>query len=44
MTDKDLADLCRGYIACLNAQDWAKLGDFVGDEVQHNGEMLGLSG
>ncbi|ESX03798.1 ester cyclase [Mesorhizobium sp. LSJC268A00] len=44
MTDKDLADLYRGYIACLNDQDWAKLGDFVGDEVQHNGEMLGLSG
>ena len=44
MTDEDLADLYRGYIACLNAQDWDNLGKFVGDEAQHNGEMLGLSG
>jgi predicted ester cyclase len=40
----DLDDLYRAYIACLNAQDWAKLGTFVGDDVQHNGRPLGLAG
>ena len=44
MTSDDLADLYRGYIACLNAQDWANLGRFVGEEVQYNGETIGLSG
>ncbi|HKP27665.1 MAG TPA: ester cyclase [Dongiaceae bacterium] len=39
-----LADLYRDYIACLNAQDWPKLGQFVGDDVEHNGRRLGLSG
>jgi len=44
MTNDDLADLYRGYIACLNAQDWTNLGRFVGEEVQYNGETIGLSG
>ena len=32
------------YIACLNGQDWAKLGQFVGDDVHYNGRRIGLSG
>ncbi len=40
----DLAGIYRDYIACLNSQDWPKLGQFVGDEVVHNGRRLGLSG
>ncbi|RUU46061.1 ester cyclase [Mesorhizobium sp. M6A.T.Ca.TU.002.02.2.1] len=40
----DLRDVYRDYIACLNKQDWAKLGQFVDDEVIHNGRRLGLSG
>lgn len=44
MTVPDLAGLCRGYIACLNAQDWARLGAFVGDAVRHNGRPVGLAG
>jgi predicted ester cyclase len=40
----DLADLYRDYIACLNRQDWPKLGQFVDDEAVHNGRRLGLSG
>ncbi|MEW6633674.1 MAG: ester cyclase [Pseudomonadota bacterium] len=44
MTNDDLADLYRGYIACLNAQDWTNLGRFVGEKVQYNGETIGLSG
>jgi predicted ester cyclase len=44
MTREDIADLYRGYIACLNDQDWDDLGRFVGEEVQYNGETIGLSG
>jgi predicted ester cyclase len=40
----DLARIYRGYIDCLNAQDWSRLDDFVGDDVQYNGEIVGLSG
>ena len=44
MAGTDLAVIYRDYIACLNAQDWARLGQFVDDDVQHNGRRLGLSG
>ena len=44
MTKADLADLYRGYIACLNKQDWPGLGQFVHEEVHYNGERIGLSG
>ncbi|OHV61762.1 ester cyclase [Mesorhizobium sp. LCM 4577] len=44
MTRDNIADLYRGYIACLNDQDWDNLGRFVGEEVQYNGETIGLSG
>ena len=40
----DLANVYRNYIACLNKQDWPKLGQFVDDEAVHNGRRLGLSG
>ncbi|WP_374312891.1 ester cyclase [Dongia sp.] len=40
----DIAETYRAYIACLNKQDWGNLGGFVGDEVRHNGNLLGLSG
>jgi predicted ester cyclase len=40
----DLADVYRDYIACLNRQDWPKLGQFVDDDVIHNGRRVGLSG
>jgi predicted ester cyclase len=39
-----LPDLYRAYVDCLNRQDWARLGDYVGDAVEHNGRPLGLSG
>ena len=32
------------YIACLNAQDWSRLVDFVTDDVHHNGNALGVTG
>ena len=44
MTREDIGGLYRGYIACLNEQDWDSLGRFVGEEVQYNGETIGLSG
>ena len=39
-----LGTLYRSYIDCLNRQDWAALGDFVAEEVQHNGRPFGLAG
>lgn len=40
----DLRDVYRGYIACLNQQDWDALGQFVDNEVHYNGQRVGLSG
>lgn len=40
----DLSEIYRGYIACLNLQDWPNLGNFVHDEVHYNGTRIGLSG
>ena len=44
MTKDDLSDIYRGYIACLNKQDWPNLGQFVHEEVHYNGKRIGLSG
>lgn len=44
MTPTELADIYRGYIDCLNRQDWADLGRFVAENAHHNGRFLGLSG
>jgi predicted ester cyclase len=40
----ELIGIYRDYIACLNRQDWRKLGQFVHDEVIHNSRRIGLSG
>ena len=40
----NLTEIYRGYIACLNAQDWDRLGEFVHDEAKHNGRSFGLAG
>lgn len=44
MSKVDLSDIYRDYIACLNRQDWSLLGQFVDDDVCHNGRRIGLSG
>jgi predicted ester cyclase len=44
MIKPDLPGVYRDYIACLNKQDWPKLGQFVGDDVDYNGQRIGLSG
>jgi predicted ester cyclase len=40
----DLRTIYRNYLDCLNRRDWASLGQFVDDDVQHNGRRLGVSG
>jgi predicted ester cyclase len=44
MTIAALSDVYRAYILCLNKQDWPNLGQFVGDDVNYNGQRVGLSG
>jgi predicted ester cyclase len=44
MMRADLSDVYRGYISCLNKQDWPNLGRFVHEDVQYNGKRIGLSG
>ncbi|KRP88219.1 ester cyclase [Bradyrhizobium pachyrhizi] len=44
MMKTDLAEIYRNYIACLNRQDWPQLGQFVDEDVCHNGRRFGLSG
>ena len=40
----DVQKIYAAYLDCLNRQDWDHLGTFVGDDVEHNGRNLGLSG
>ncbi len=44
MTKSDLSYIYRDYIACLNGQDWPRLEAFVDDDVDYNGERIGISG
>ncbi|MFL9884134.1 ester cyclase [Paraburkholderia agricolaris] len=44
MSEPDLSVLYRNYLDCLNRRDWASLGQFVDDNVSHNGRPFGLSG
>ena len=44
LNESELAEIYRGYIACLNGQDWPRLGEFVDDHAIHNGRPIGLSG
>jgi predicted ester cyclase len=41
---QELSSLYRGYIDCLNRQDWPLLGDFVAGEVIYNHRKIGLDG
>ena len=42
MSKTDLSDLYRGYIACLNKQDWPKLEQFVHDELHYDSQRIGI--
>ena len=44
MNKSDLADTYKGYIDCLNRQDWQNLGNFVGNDVSYNGKKVGFDG
>ncbi|QEM82631.1 ester cyclase [Halomonas binhaiensis] len=44
MNSDELSARYRGYIECLNQQDWDSLGRYVSENVSHNGKTLGLSG
>lgn len=39
-----LKEIYHGYIACLNAQDWAALGRFVQEDAHYNEKRIGLAG
>ncbi len=40
----ELSEIYRGYIDCLNRQDWQRLGDFVDEDAIYNGRRIGLTG
>jgi predicted ester cyclase len=44
MNKTELSEIYRGYITCLNQQEWSKLEQFVDDNVCRNGQQIGLSG
>ena len=44
MTTSTLPDTYKAYIACLNAQDWPALGNFVHEDAYHNDRPFGLPG
>ena len=44
MQDDNLLETYRSYLGCLNDRRWSALGEYVADDVVHNGRALGLSG
>lgn len=44
MSERNLENIYRSYLDCLNRRDWPSLGQFVSDDVIHNGRRIGLSG
>jgi predicted ester cyclase len=44
MDETGLSAIYLDYLACLNAQNWPLLGQFVSDDAIHNGKKIGLSG
>jgi predicted ester cyclase len=42
MITTNLSDVYRDYIACLNKQDWRKLGHFIHHELYYNGQRIGI--
>ncbi|MDX1890526.1 ester cyclase [Mycolicibacterium sp. 050158] len=43
MSQDDLVDVYRKYLACLNERRWSDLGDFVAEELSYNHAPMMLS-
>ena len=43
-TERDREAFYRRYVACCNAHEFGRLGEFVADDVRVNGEIQGLHG
>lgn len=43
MNRDDLSSLYRGYVDCLNRQDWGNLDRHVAGDVRYNGKAMGLA-
>ena len=44
MAEENQSDVYRGFIACLNRQDWATLEHFVANDLKYNDKQIRLSG
>ncbi|MBV9562494.1 MAG: ester cyclase [Bradyrhizobium sp.] len=44
MIRAELREIYQGYIACLNEQDWPRLGEFLQRDVRYNGRLIALQG
>ncbi len=42
MTEAELSEIYRDCIACLNTQDWPRLGQFIDGEVYYNNRQVGI--
>jgi predicted ester cyclase len=44
MAGSDLAFLYQSYLSCLNDRDLDRLGEFVDEDVEYNGQRIGITG
>ncbi|WP_267307730.1 ester cyclase [Mycobacterium barrassiae] len=42
MSDRDLSDVYRDYLRCLNERQWPRLGEFVAEQLSYNGKRMTL--
>ena len=42
MSDRDLSNVYRDYLGCLNERQWPKLGEFVAEQLSYNGKRMTL--
>ena len=42
--NENLSKIYEAYIACLNARELERLGEYISEEVIYNGSIIGLSG
>jgi predicted ester cyclase len=44
MAGSDLAFLYQSYLSCVNDRDLDRLGEFVDEDVEYNGQRIGITG